>query len=58
MALAFNLPLVWGTDYRPNGRTLSVARDAKIPAIYLEFGGGTGFRTQVVDAYKAGFMRL
>lgn len=58
MALAFNLPLVWGTDYRPNGRTLSVARDAKIPAIYLEFGGGTGFRMQVVDAYKKGFIRL
>lgn len=58
MALAFNLPLVWGTDYRPNGRTLSVARDANIPAIYLEFGGGTGFRMQVVNAYKAGFMRL
>lgn len=58
MAQAFNLPLVWGTDYRPDGRTLSVARDAKIPAIYLEFGGGTGFRTQVVDAYKEGFMRL
>ena len=58
MALAFNLPLVWGTDYRPNGRTLSVARDANIPAIYLEFGGGTGFRMQVVDAYKKGFMQL
>jgi len=58
MAQAFNLPLVWGTDYRPDGRTLSVASDAKIPAIYLEFGGGTGFRTQVVDAYKEGFMRL
>ncbi|WP_276346836.1 M14 family metallopeptidase [Daejeonella sp. JGW-45] len=58
MALAFNLPLVWGTDYRPDGRTLSVARDANIPAIYLEFGGGTGFRMQVVNAYKTGFMRL
>lgn len=35
MALAFNLPLIWGTDYRPEGRTLSVARDAKVPAIYV-----------------------
>lgn len=58
MALAFNLPLVWGTDYRPDGRTLSVARDANIPAIYLEFGGGTGFRMPVVNAYKEGFIRL
>jgi predicted deacylase len=58
MALAYNLSIVWGTDYRPNGRTLSVARDANIPAIYLEYGGGTGFRESVVAAYKAGFINL
>lgn len=58
MARAFNLPLVWGTDYRPEGRTLSVARDANIPAIYLEFGGGRGIRNQVVKAYRDGFIRL
>lgn len=58
MALAFNLPIVWGTDHRPNGRTLSVARDAGVPAIYLEYGGGTGIRSQVVEAYKAGFINM
>jgi len=58
MALNFNLPLVWGTDPRPNGRTLSVARDANIPAIYLEYGGGTGVRTHVVAAYRNGFVNL
>jgi len=58
MANAFNLPLVWGTDYRPEGRTLSVARDAKIPAIYLEYGGGTGIRNKVIQEYKAGVMNV
>src|SRR5690606_39467563 len=42
----------------PNGRTLSVARDAGIPSIYLEFGGGTGFRKQVVKAYVSGFFNF
>ncbi len=58
MARCFDMPLIWGTDYRPQGRTLSVARDANVPAIYLEFGGGTGFRQQVVDAYVAGVINL
>ncbi|MDQ6481007.1 M14 family metallopeptidase [Dyadobacter sp. LHD-138] len=58
MAMAFNLPIVWGTEPGPEGRTLSIARDAHIPAIYLEYGGGTGFRTQVVQAYKDGVVNL
>jgi predicted deacylase len=58
MALAFNLPILWGTDHRPDGRTLSVARDAGVPAIYLEYGGGTGVRPQVVEAYKEGFVNM
>lgn len=58
MAHAFNLPLVWGTDYRPDGRTLSVARDANVPAIYVEYGGGTGIRSKVINEYKAGVMNV
>lgn len=58
MALAFNLPVIWGTDYQPNGRTLSVARDENIPAIYLEYGGGSGIREEVIKAYKEGFLNL
>lgn len=58
MALATGLPLVWGTDYRPNGRTLSVARDCNIPAIYFEYGGGTGFRQEVVGRYQKAVMRI
>lgn len=58
LALACNLPVIWGTDHRPNGRTLSVARDANIPAIYLEYGGGSGTRKEVVKAYKDGFINV
>lgn len=58
MALAANLPLVWGTDFRPEGRTLSVARDHGIPAIYLEYGGGTGFRPNVAEAYRQSVINI
>lgn len=58
MAIASGLPLIWGTDHRPNGRTLSVARDQNIPAIYFEYGGGTGLREQVVDKYKESCVRI
>jgi predicted deacylase len=40
MAIAFDLPLVWGTTPTLQGRSLSVARDANVPAIYVEHGGG------------------
>jgi len=40
MAKAFNLPFVWGTSAELEGRSLSVARDAKVPAIYVEYLGG------------------
>jgi predicted deacylase len=40
MAIAFDLPLVWGTTPTLDGRSLSVARDANVPAIYVEHGGG------------------
>jgi predicted deacylase len=39
LAKAFLLPIIWGTDPGLQGRTLSVARDANIPAIYTEIGG-------------------
>ena len=58
MAIAFNMPLVWGTDSRPEGRTLSAARDAEVPAIYVEYGGGTGTRSNVVQVYKSGVMNV
>ncbi|HAH45285.1 MAG TPA: succinylglutamate desuccinylase, partial [Planctomycetaceae bacterium] len=38
MALALNLPVVWGTSAHLNGRSLSAARDLGVPAIYAEWG--------------------
>ncbi|HUG20170.1 MAG TPA: M14 family metallopeptidase [Planctomycetaceae bacterium] len=40
MAKAFNLPIIWGTAPNLEGRSLSVARDANVPAIYCEYLGG------------------
>ncbi|HIL71562.1 MAG TPA: hypothetical protein EYG38_17150, partial [Verrucomicrobia bacterium] len=40
MAHAFGLPLIWGTYSKLEGRSLSVARDARVPAIYVEYLGG------------------
>jgi predicted deacylase len=54
MAQAFHLPLVWGTDWRLDGRSLSVARDARVPAIYAEYGGGVACDRSCVSAYAAG----
>jgi predicted deacylase len=58
MSLAFSVPLIWGTEQSPKGRTLSVARDAGVPAVYLEYGGGTGIRQEVVETYVEGCLNL
>jgi len=58
MARSYCFPVIWGTDPLPDGRTLSIARDAGIPAVYLEYGGGTGFRPHVAEAYTAGTLNL
>ncbi|MCA9229625.1 MAG: succinylglutamate desuccinylase/aspartoacylase family protein [Planctomycetales bacterium] len=39
MARAFALPLVWGTTDKLDGRSMSAARDAQVPAIYVEYRG-------------------
>lgn len=54
MARAFGLPIIWGTDPNLDGRSLSVARDANVPAIYAEYQGGGGCDPAGVDAYVAG----
>lgn len=58
MAAAFGLPVVWGTDSALDGRTLSVARDATIPAIYVEYGGGEPFNKTIVKAYVDGCLNI
>lgn len=58
MARAFNLPIIWGTDWRLHGRSLSVARDAKVPALYAEYHGGGMCDPLGVDAYVAGCLNV
>lgn len=54
MARAFNLPVIWGTSPRLEGRSMSVARDASVPAIYCEYVGSAVCHSAGVDAYVAG----
>jgi len=54
MAEAFNLSIVWGTSARLDGRSLSVARDTGVPAIYAEWGGGGGCSPEGVAHYVQG----
>lgn len=58
MARAFNLPIIWGTTAALNGRTISVARDAGIPAIYAEYFGGGRCDSQGVTDYFEGCLNV
>lgn len=58
MALAFNLPVVWGTAANLDGRSLSVARDANVPAIYCEYLGAATCDPQGVNAYVEGCLNV
>lgn len=54
MARAFGLPLIWGTDPNLPGRSLSIARQENIPAIYAEYLGGGRFDPEGVASYVRG----
>ncbi len=58
MAQAFNLPIVWGTAATHDGRSLSVARDAQVPAIYAEYLGSATCRASGIDAYVEGCLNV
>lgn len=58
MAKAFNLPVVWGTAANLPGRSLSVARDANVPAIYCEYLGAASCSASGVDAYVEGCLNV
>ena len=58
MARALNMPIIWGTYPHLDGRTLSVARDAKVPAIYAEWMGGGICDPAGVDAYYEGCLNV
>ena len=54
MAKAFNVPIIWGTNPNLNGRSLSVSRDANIPGLYAEWGGGGGCDLEGIVGYVNG----
>lgn len=58
MAQAFNVTLIWGTSPLPNGRSLSVARDEKVPGIYAEHGGAANCTQQGVRDYVDGCLNI
>lgn len=58
MAQAFNLPIVWGTDPALEGRSLSVARNAGVPAIYAEYQGAGACDAAGVAAYVEGCLNV
>ena len=58
MARAFNLPFIWGTWPGHDGRSLSVARDAGVPAIYTEHGGGATCHPDAIEEYVDGCLNV
>ncbi len=57
MARAMNLGVVWGTSPLP-GRSLSVAFEANIPAIYAEYLGAATCTEEGIAAYVDGCMNV
>ncbi len=58
MGRAFNLPVIWGTSPTLDGRSISVARDANVPAIYAEYRGKATCDYEGVDAYVDGCLNV
>jgi predicted deacylase len=58
MARWFGLPIIWGTDPDAEGRSLSLARDLGIPAIYAECRGGLIPRKKTIEQYYRGCLRV
>ena len=58
MAKAFNLPTVWGTAGNLDGRSLSVARDANVPAIYTEYLGSASYCEEGIVSYVDGCLNV
>lgn len=58
MARAFDLPVIWGTTATLDGRSLSVARDADVPAIYTEYLGSARCDDDGVEDYVVGCLNV
>ena len=57
-ALAFGAPVYWAHPDIAPGRSLSVALDAGIPALYVACGGGGRVRAADLAAYRLGVKRV
>ena len=58
MARAFNMTVIWGTSPMLDGRSISVARDAEVPAIYAEWRGRANSDPRGVEAYFDGVLNV
>ena len=58
MAKAFNLPFIWGTDWRLKGRSMSIACENNIPAIYAEYEGAAVCSPRGVIDYVDGCLNV
>lgn len=58
LARAMNLPILWGTAGDLDGRSMSVARDARIPAIYAEYLGSATCSAPGTEAYFEGVLNV
>lgn len=57
-AEAFSPPLIWKHTNAAPGRSLSVAADLGVPAIYAECAGGGSIRHRELDAYVSGVLSV
>lgn len=58
LARVFAAPLVWAHDAVNPGRTLTVAAERLIPALYVEGTGGSALRAREVHGYVDGVLRV
>ncbi len=58
MAKAMALPLVWGTSADLDGRSMSAARDAGVPAVYAEYRGRGTCDPGGITAYVQGCLAV
>jgi predicted deacylase len=57
-ALVFATPIIWEHADTAPGRSLSVAFEQEIPAIYAECSGGGSIRSSQLDAYVRGVLAV
>ena len=58
MSEVFNWPVIWGTHAGSEGRSLSIARDAMVPAIYTEYLGSAPFHHEAIEAMTSGCLNV